>query len=92
MPRPRKKKETINEKILNSLGDGQIEKEEKLKDKLGFYKDESGFIINEQKFIVNCFSDMIVIGKLNKFNEIIYLNEKDIEWCKKNKIIYEKNL
>ena len=87
MPRPRKNKEKISHKLLDSLNKSKGEKNEK-----GFYRDENGFIINDEKYILSSFSQSVVIGKLNKYNEIVYLNDKDCEWCIKNKIKYEKYL
>jgi len=88
MPRPRKDKgDNLNYKLLDSLKSG-----DKIKNKYGFFKNDNSLIINDDKYIVNSFNDMIVIGRLNKRNEINSLDEKDIEWCKKNNFSYEKYL
>lgn len=92
MPRPKKIKETFHDKIFEYEDQNMCNTYSKMTENMGFKRDDSGYIINKQRYVINCFSDMIVIGKLNKYNERIHLNEKDIEWCKKNKINYEKNL
>ena len=91
MPRPKKIKESFHDKIFDYDDDINMSYC-KMTENMGFKRHESGYIINKQRYVINCFSEMIVIGKLNKYNERIHLNEKDIEWCKKNKINYEKNL
>ena len=92
MPRPKKIKETFHDKIFDYNENNMYNIYSKMDENMGFKRDDNGYIINEKRYVINCFSDMIVIGKLNKYNERIFLNEKDIEWCKKNKINYEKNL
>ena len=69
MPRPRKDKgENLNYKLLDSLKTG-----DKIKNKYVFFKHDNSLIINDENYIVNSFNDMIVIGRLNKRNEIIVL-------------------
>jgi hypothetical protein len=92
MPRPKKIKETFHDKIFEYDDENMCNTYSKMTENMGFKRDDSGYIMNKQRYVINCFSEMIVIGKLNKHNERILLNEKDIEWCKKNKINYEKNL
>jgi len=95
MPRHKLIKEGENEidfiiDCLNEKNEKNITKQEKNEDDYrGFNKNKSGIYVNSENYVLN-FKKKVIIGKLNDRKMFEYLNERDLEWCKKHDFVYKQ--
>lgn len=91
MPRQKVIKESENEIgfIIDCLNEHRNKNKNDEDEYRGFYKNKSGIYVNSSNYVLN-FKKKVIIGKLNDRKLFEYLNEKDLEWCKKHEFSYKQ--